>query len=494
MSNFRKFETDLYKLTVPHWHVSLRAVKLVTRTDDFDTLVEERVVVPYRGKCEEVSGQIFILTDKVKALSTVIVIPAPDFAMPTAKIEKSELLIDTCGFPVYVSECPAGEAERRVRDWYREQYKPATIHAMSNTWGDRNGRTRVCDEFIRREIESGADLGLDVVQIDDGWQTGIPEVWDEERNRLFEGDFWELKTDIFPSGMKPLAEYAREHGVELGLWFAPHSRGVFEHFDRDLSVLEKAYRDWSIRYFKLDMISLPTRPHCDKMIELLEKIKSFGEGVSTELDVTADRRLGYLASAPYGTIFVENRYTAWGNYYPYRTLRNIWMLSRFIPTSKLQFELVNPELFTDKYDECDPFRHGSCDADYLFACVMLSNPLFWMETQFLSEKSRAELKSIIPTWKQYREELTHADVRPIGEEPSGASLTGFAAETDDAVHLLLFREATDRNTFDIDLGIDVSNCEVIAEKGDTDIVFYETILSVGFSEPRSFVWLRIAKG
>ena len=126
--------------------------------------------------------------------------------------------------------------------------------------------------------------------------------------------------------MKPLAEYAREHGVELGLWFAPHSRGVFEHFDRDLSVLEKAYRDWSIRYFKLDMISLPTRPHCDKMIELLEKIKSFGEGVSTELDVTADRRLGYLASAPYGTIFVENRYTAWGNYYPYRTLRNIWML------------------------------------------------------------------------------------------------------------------------------------------------------------------------
>ena len=242
------------------------------------------------------------------------------------------------------------------------------------------------------------------------------------------------------------------------------------------------------------MINLPTHDHCDKMTDLLERVIGFGSGTSVELDVTADKRLGYLASAPYGTIFVENRYTAWANYYPYRTLRNLWMLSRFLPPSKLQFELVNPELFTDKYDANDPYRHGSCDADYLFASVMLSNPLFWMETQFLSEKSRAELKSIIPVWKQYREELTNADVRPIGAEPSGASLTGFAADTGDSVHLILFREATElEDTFLLDMGFEPASLEVIKEKAKSEISLDGSGLKVTISEPRSYAWIKVNK-
>ena len=493
MSRFAKNEGDTLKLSLKCPHTELRAIRLVTRTDNFDTLVEESKKLLYYGRIEQVEGQIFILTDRLTTRSTVIIIPAPDFAMPTASAKYSELTIDTCGYPAYIAECAAEDAERTVRDWYREQYTPETIHAMSNTWGDRNGRTRVCDDFIRREIESGADLGLDVVQIDDGWQTGIPDVHDEEKNKLFEGNFWELKTDIFPNGIRPLAEYARECGVELGLWFAPHSRGVFEHYERDLEVLRSAHRDWTIRYFKLDMVNLPTRAHCDKMLELRSDMKSFGEGVSMELDVTDNQRLGYLAPAAYGTIFVENRYTGWGNYYPYRTLRNMWMLSRFIPTAKLQFEIVNPELFTDKYSDSDPYRHGSCDADYLFATVMLSNPLFWMETQFLSDKARADLKSIIPVWKQYREALTHADVRPIGEEPSGASLTGFAAETDDSIHLVLIREATERDTITLDLDSSLAGYELIAEKSPTTVILDGGKLTVRFSEPRTYTWLRLKK-
>ena len=38
------------------------------------------------------------------------------------------------------------------------------------------------------------------------------------------------------------------------------------------------------------------------------------------------------------------------------------------------------------------------------------------------------------------------------------------------------------------------NPELFTDKyGDTDIVFYESILSVSFSEPRTFVRLRIPK-
>ena len=492
MSRFIITEENGYTKSFSCDHITLRAIRLVTNTDKYDTLVEESVGECFRGGIEPASGQIFIVTDRGMNRSTVIVIPAPDFAMPSARIEKRILKVDSCGYPIYEAECDPEDSERTVREWYREQYKPATIHAMSNTWGDRNGRTRVCDEFIRREIESGADLGLDVVQIDDGWQMGTPETPNEEGDRFFEGDFWELKTDIFPKGMKPLAEYAREHGVELGLWFAPHSRGAFEHFDRDVSVLERAYREWSIHYFKLDMINLPTRAHADRMCDLLDRIISHGD-TSVELDVTADKRLGYLAAAPYGTIFVENRYTAWGSYYPYRTLRNAWMISRYVPLSKCQFELVNPELYTEVYDPADPFRHGSCDADYLFACVMLSNPLFWMETQFLSDKARADLKSIIPLWKQYREELTHADVRPIGEEPSGASLTGFAADTGDLLHVILFREATDRDTVTVDLGVELSSVEIIKEKCPASVTVDGSRLTATLTEPRSYTWIKLKK-
>ena len=492
MTKFARYDEKNYELTVKNPHTTLRAVRLVTNTDKYDTLVEEREALVYRAATEELFGQIFIITDRAAGRSTVLVIPAPDFVIPCAKIEKGAVVISSEGYPIYAAECAPEHAERAARDWYREHYKPSTIHAMSNTWGDRHGRTRVCDEFIRREIDSGADLGLDVVQIDDGWQTGSPESPDENGERFFEGDFWELKTDIFPHGMRSLSDYARESGVELGLWFAPHSRGVFEHFDRDLSVIEKAYREWSIRYFKLDMINLPTRHHADRMCELLERITSHGD-TSVELDVTAEKRLGYLAAAPYGTIFVENRYTAWGSYYPYRTLRNAWMLSRYVPLSKCQFELVNPELYTEAYDPADPFRHGSCDADYLFATVMLSNPLFWMETQFLSDKARADLKSIIPVWKQYREELTHADVRPIGEEPSGASLTGFAADTGELLHLILFREATDRDTLTVDLGVELSGVEVIKEKCPASVTAYGSRLTATVSEPRSYLWISARK-
>ena len=48
-----------------------------------------------------------------------------------------------------------------------------------------------------------------------------------------------------------------------------------------------------------------------------------------------------------------NRYTDWGNYYPYRTLRNLWMLSRYVPAEKMQIEFLNKWRNADKYDAAD---------------------------------------------------------------------------------------------------------------------------------------------
>lgn len=47
------------------------------------------------------------------------------------------------------------------------------------------------------------------------------------------------------------------------------------------------------------------------------------------MDLTNGRRVGYHWFTEYGNIFLENRYTDWGNYYPYKTMRNLWQLSRY---------------------------------------------------------------------------------------------------------------------------------------------------------------------
>ena len=65
-----------------------------------------------------------------------------------------------------------------------------------------------------------------------------------------------------------------------------------------------------------------------------------GEAVFN-LDVTAGRRWGYHYGNEYGNLFLENRYTDWSNYYPHWTLRNLWMLSRYVPPQNLQIEFLN---------------------------------------------------------------------------------------------------------------------------------------------------------
>ena len=481
------------KFSIKSEHVALRAVLFASGTDHHDDPVRECERHMLRGACESLEGQVFILNDLAAKKASVFIIATPDCVTPVATITDKTLIIKTFGYPVSVGHCDAEDSEALVRGWYRLFYRPTPLHAMSNTWGDRNGRARVNDAFVRREIDSAAELGIDVVQIDDGWQKGIPEVFDEDGRRVFDGDFWELKSDIFPNGIKPLAEYAKERSVSLGLWFAPHSRGVYEYFDRDVEVLRKAYNRWGVRYFKLDMLMLPTVEYCYKTEDFLDEVFSFGEEVSVELDVTADKRLGFLASAPYGVIFVENRYTAWKNYYPHRTLRNLWLLSRFIPASKFQFEILNTELNRDKYDKNDPFRPELYDADYLFASVMFSNPLFWMETQFLSSDSKQALKAIIEKWRKYSEVFAFADITPIGDEPSGSAFTGFMADLGDSVHLLLFREGAEQTEYTFRINAELRNAELIHSNAAVDFVASEGSVTAKFEKMRSYAWIKADK-
>lgn len=471
----------------------LTAVRLRAETDYHDTPVTKEKFYAYRNQLQRTEGHFFFLTLPTEGRSVVYIVPTPDLILPAISMKNGEIRIECGGYPVIRGECRVGTESALCRAWYRTLYRPKMLVAMSNTWGDRGGRGVVTEEFVRKEIELAAYLGVDVVQVDDGWQKQAPNTYDEKGLRVFEGDFWDVRKEAFPHGIAAITPYAKEHGIETGLWFAPHSRGDFEHMERDLAILRRAYEEWGFRYFKLDMLQLHSVSQCKRAEKFIEGILSFGGDATVELDVTADKRLGYLASAPYGTLFVENRYSAYSNYYPHATLRNLWRLSEYIPASKLQFELLNPTLFFEKYREEDPLRPALYDADYLFACVMVSNPLFWMEMQRLHARDAERLRTIVGVWREWRGELVRADVRPIGEEPSGVSLTGFAAETEDALHLVLLREVTERDTFTVEIGENFAAPVTVATNADVEVALREGRLTVKLSAPRAYAWIRIAR-
>jgi alpha-galactosidase len=313
--------------------------------------------------------------------------------------------IDNGGNALALGFCAIDECESLCRSYFRHARKPVSLVTMSNTWGDRNGFSRVCRDFVLKEIDSAKQIGVDIVQIDDGWQVGSTADLsrrDENGSREFLGDFWDLDINKFPNGMKEITDYAEKLGIKVGMWFAPESHNSFALLDRDISVLKKAYDEWGIRFFKLDMYYVTNQIQRDKFLRLLSAIYSFGPDVSVQLDVTRSNRLNYICGREYGTVFVENRYTKTGNAFPHRVLRNLWMISKYIPTSKFQFELINPDLNDESYACGDPFKPSLFTMDYLFATVMLSNPLFWMEMQFLPKNRRDEMANILSVYKGFR--------------------------------------------------------------------------------------------
>jgi len=132
--------------------------------------------------------------------------------------------------------------------------------------------------------------------------------------------------------------------------------------------------------------------------------------------------------------------------------------------------------------------------DYLFAITMFSNPLFWMEMQFLSEKRKNELTRIMPIWKQYRESLAYADVTPIGEKPSGRSFTGFCAVSNDGngqdVFLLLFRESTYQKEGIFQLPLTVECVDMLGENGKANWNIMGRSIIVTFSNEKNYVFLK----
>ena len=444
--------------------LTLCAVELRDVTDRTNTLVRTTEnTVYFRGglACD---GHIFFATDHMTGEDCIAVKLAPGRAGHYHRDSADLIAEGTCMYlcapgldaaavnpqewtPAYTCAlglCPTPERERTLRAWYRSAMPAAPRYIMSNTWGDRNQDKCICEEFILREIDRAAELGVDVVQIDDGWEQGITAnsalhsggVWNGGY-RAADKDFWAVNKTKFPRGLGPVAAHAAARGVELGLWFSPDAANDYENYRLDAATLLDLYQTYGVRHFKLDGIATCSRRAELNLMEMLSLLQAqTGGRMVFNMDITAGQRPGYLVRRDHGDLFVENRYTDWGNYYPHATLHNLWQLARYIPSERLQFEVLNLRRNKEKYTSC--LGPDNYTMDYVFASVMAAKPLIWMEMTGLGAQDAACLREIIAVYKKYREDFL--DAEPIGDCPNGYALTGFRIHGKQQDYLILLRE------------------------------------------------------
>lgn len=323
---------------------------------------------------------------------------------------------------------------------------------VSNTWGDRNRDARITADFMAQEIEAGARLGVDVIQIDDGWEVGATSnsVRAKSAGGVWEGfyaawdNFWAVNPERFPNGLAPLVTAAREKGMRFGLWFAPDSSSDFARWQRDADTIVQLHWAMNIEYIKIDSVKLRSKTGERNLKAFFDFVLNETAGrVVFDLDVTADVRPGYFGLMQVGPLFVQNRYTDWRKYWPHQTLRSLWKLAHHVDPVRLRMEFLNHARNNEKY-AADPLAPSKYRPDYLFATVMFSSPLGWFEASNLPESYFAEAAPLISAWKEHREAIFSGTILPLGAAPDGAAWTGFASVAPDrrSAYLLIFREAS----------------------------------------------------
>lgn len=316
-----------------------------------------------------------------------------------------------------------GEAERQlaVKRFDRARYPidpERDIYIQANTWGSDRSREASREENILVELDVQKELGIDIQQIDDGWQNNNKD--------------WELRSDWYPEGWSRVRAKAAENGVKLGLWGAAMPIGLDD--------LKRSYDEGGFVSYKLDFASFNNHKDMD---DLMSKVRSFIEytnhSVRVNWDLTENNpRYGYYWAKEYGCVYLENRKVkvpANVIYVPYLVLRDCWHLNKYTNINKFQTSIQNAAMI-DR-DRSDAWKHSQA---YATAIGLSGVPLLFMETHFLDTEDRGVMKEIFARYKECREDMFGSYCFSVGETPDNKSWSGFQYVDGDKGHLLLFRE------------------------------------------------------
>lgn len=298
------------------------------------------------------------------------------------------------------------------------------IMIISDTWGPANpgGGQFAAEDYLLKEIPLLADLGVDVLRIDDGWQINP---WGGEK---------EVFHPSYKDGWKNIIESCKKNDVKLGLWIAIQRA---KQKDLLLNLKEANVVTW-----KVDFDHLNNRSAFENRFKGIREVMK-NAWMKTQFSFCpeyADPRYGWYYAKEYGSIYFQNIQEALPEHLimvPYHVLRQHWLMSKYFNSNKLQVLLQNPKRVDTRYSDADKHGHGYC-----FAMGLPFIPIFFQSAQYLDEAGRQELKSLISLYKEYREKMFDCYSFPIGETPTNASWAGFQFINDkqDEGYLLLFRE------------------------------------------------------
>lgn len=295
---------------------------------------------------------------------------------------------------------------------------------LSNTWGPANpgGAQFTKEDFVLKEIAAVGSLGIDVMQIDDGWQKsgggpGAKEFLPKYKN-----------------GWKDIKAAADKAGVRLGLWVAIRNAKL-EDLNKNLD--ELGYITW-----KADFEHLANRSDYESRIAKFRAVMAHAPGKTqfTLCPEYEDPRYGWYFAKEYGSIYFQNIQEAQPAHLtmvPFQVLRQHWLMAKYFPSNKLQVMLQNPK--RTRKDLSDAWQHSHA---YCFAMGLPFVPQFFQSAQFLDAEGQKELKELIAAYKGVRADLFTGTTYPIGDEPTNASWSGFQTVSTgrDGGFLTLFRE------------------------------------------------------
>lgn len=490
---------DRISLAGNHW--KCRTVEFLDITDWNDNLVFEKDFITYRKTAHK--GNIMTISDMANGGGLVFLKEAPcssvqlenkngDFISDFgtfmiigpgigAKDVTSDKWTDTYSSVV----CTFDDDELSALKSLREYQKQCRIldperdeMIMMNTWGDRSQDSKVNEQFCLAELEKAAKLGITVFQIDDGWQSGkspnSKTAGGSFKDIYANKSYWSPDPIKYPRGLKPIVKRGNELGIKIGLWFNPSVQNDFEDWEKDAATIIGLWKDYGIKIFKIDGITINNKKGEENLRKLFDKVlQETNNEIIFNLDATASRRMGYHYFNEYGNVFLENRYTDWGNYYPFHTLRNLWMLSKYVPAEKLQVEFLNNWRNVDKYPD-DPFAPANYNFEYLFAITMAGQPLAWMEASNLP-KVAFSIKPLVEKYKEIQHDFHKGVILPIGEEPSGKSWTGFQSIVDETSgYILVFRENNNNPNGEIKTwnfeGAELEMIPIVSSESDLQVI------------------------
>lgn len=333
----------------------------------------------------------------------------------------------------------AGELalQRALKAFDRARY-PVDVEqdllVVANNWGSTEtageGWKTSTEASILQEIDVAGDIGIDLVQVDDGWQA----------NRWHDGgespeEQWRLGRTAYPSGWATIKAKAQERGVSLGLWC--------DGDDIPIETLLDHVRSGGFRHVKFDFYRTDTY----ELIELLRNSAKrlhtdIGHPVRVNWDVTGidSKQQGCFYGREYGNLWYQNQKQHLPDhvlYRPYRVLRDFWLLSHYVNANQLQVPVQNVDAVYATGTNAGDHSHG-----YAFAIALMGAPVFFQELKYLSTEAQRKIGDLLSLYKGIRSELAEGFVYPIGDEPNDGSWTGFQCHRDatDDGFLLVFRE------------------------------------------------------